>query len=228
MRSFFRKFGKIIGYIALFSLFSIGIFWISSTAFRIESIEIVGEGITVAVNQERLPKSLVFFSADTYRQQILDANPVLADITFRKKFPHTLVIIPKIRTPMSKLITDIRAVYLDEAGLVLSEADASRELPRITLREVEVRIGQRSSDPRVMQAVAFIEGARAFLPVENITEVDGGSLQAKSADLDIIFPQNKPMSEILTTLQTLLSGFRIKGTLPALVDLRFDKPIIRF
>jgi hypothetical protein len=77
-------------------------------------------------------------------------------------------------------------------------------------------------------ALAFLNGTRDFLPIQTITIEDDSSLRAKSNTMDILFPQDGSMPAILATLQTLLSGFRIKGTLPTLIDLRFNKPMVKF
>jgi hypothetical protein len=91
-----------------------------------------------------------------------------------------------------------------------------------------VRIGEKITDPRVSAGISFITGMRDILSVSSISVEDERSLRAKCDKLDILFPQDGPIAPILATLQTLLSGFRIKGTLPTFIDLRFNKPIIKF
>ena len=75
-----------------------------------------------------------------------------------------------------------------------------------------------------MAALAFLTGTRGVLPV-GLVEEQSGSLHAVSATLDIFFTQDA-IEQTLATLQTLIAGFRIKGTLPKVIDLRFDKPVI--
>ena len=53
------------------------------------------------------------------------------------------------------------------------------------------------------------------------------SIRVEIQQLDIFFPQDGDIVEHIRTLQTLFTGFRIKGVLPAHIDLRFGKPVVR-
>ncbi len=226
---FFRKFGKIAGYGLLVCLFSGMVYWLCSWLFTIKNIVVVGTNIQVAVDEARLPKSLLLFPTAKFRAELLADNPTLADIQFQKKYPHTLVIIPTLRTAVVRLSLIAREVLLDGAGIVLSDADASSPvLPHIVVPLATARIGETIRDPRILAGISFITGIQNILPIQTIIVEDDLSLRAKSDTLDIVFPQDAPMSVTLATLQTLLSGFRIKGILPTFIDLRFNKPIIKF
>lgn len=226
---FWRKFGRIVGYLLLFCLFSGAVSWFVISTFTIKNIVIIGTNIHVQVDETRLPKTLLLFPAGTLRAQILADNPVLSDIQFQKKYPHTLVIVPTVRTAVVRLTLVSREVFVDQSGIVLADADsASLPLPRIVVPIPAVRIGETIRDQRVTAGISFIMGMQHMMPIQTISVEDERSLRAKSDTLDIVFPQDAPMSDTLATLQTLLTGFRIKGTLPTFIDLRFNKPIIKF
>jgi cell division septal protein FtsQ len=226
---FFRKFGKIAGYGLLVCLFSGMVYWLCSWLFTVKNIVVVGTNIQVAVDEARLPKSLLLFPTAKFRAELLADNPILADIQFQKKYPHTLVIVPTLRTAVVRLSLTAREVLLDGAGVVLSDVDASSPvLPHLVVPLPTARIGEMIRDSRVLAGISFITGIQNILPIQTIIVEDELSLRAKSDTLDIVFPQDAPMSVTLATLQTLLSGFRIKGILPTFIDLRFNKPIIKF
>lgn len=226
---FLRKFGRIVGFGLLFVLFSAGVYLFGIWMFTIKNIVVVGNNIQVQIDEARLPKTLLLFPSAKLRTQLLSDNPILADIQFQKKYPHTLVIVPILRTAVARLTLTTREVLLDESGIVLADADTSSPpLPRLIVPLSTVRIGETISDPRVTAALSFITGVRDILPIQSISVEDERSLRAKSGTVDILFPQDGQIPAILATLQTLLSGFRIKGTLPTFIDLRFNKPIIKF
>lgn len=226
---FLRKFGRAAGYVVLFLLFSAAVYWISVKIFTINNIVVIGNNIRVQVDEEKLPKTLLLFPASKLRTQLLRENPILDDIQFQIKYPHTLVIVPTLRSAVVRLILPTRDVVVDAAGYVLADTDAaSMSLPRLVIAIPVVRIGEKISDRRVTAGIAFITGMRSIMPVSEIAVEDESSLRAKSDKLDIIFPQDAPTETLLATLQMLLSGFRIKGTLPTFIDLRFNKPIIKF
>lgn len=226
---FWRKFGRIVGYVLLFVSFSGAVYWVSMWMFTIKSIIVVGHNIQVKVDEARLPKTLLLFPSATLREQLLKDNPILADIQFQKKYPHTLVIVPTLRTAVVRLSLVSREVLVDESGIVLADADfTSAPLPRLVIPLTAVHIGEIIGDQRVVAGIVFVAGTRDILPIHTITAEDDSSLRAKSDKLDILFPQDRSMPATLATLQTLLSGFRIKGTLPTFIDLRFNKPIVKF
>jgi hypothetical protein len=125
-------------------------------------------------------------------------------------------------------VSDRRLVLVDRTGIVLSDGETGGKLPRIILPTDPMRVGEKLKDTRVAVALAFIEGLGTFSPVTSMEWQEGWYFLAKVGKTDIFIPQDKPMSGLLATLQTLLAGFRIKGTLPTVVDLRFDKPIVKF
>ncbi len=226
---FWRKFGKIVGYFLLFCLFSGVVWWVCISAFSIKNIVVIGNNIQVQINQRRLPKTLLLFPSAKIRAQLLADNPILADIQFQKKYPHTLVIVPTLRAAVVRLILTGREVLLDESAVVLADADSqSPPLPSIIVPLAAVRIGETIRDSRVTAGISFITGMQNIVPIQTVSVEDEQSLRAKSNSLDILFSQDGDMSSTLATLQTLLSGFRIKGTLPTYIDLRFNKPIIKF
>lgn len=224
-----RKFGKVVGYGFLFILFSGAVYWCGVRTFTIKNIVVVGKNIQVYVDEKRLPKTLVLFPSARLRTELLADNPILADLQFQKKYPHTLVIVPTLRTAVVSLSLTSRDVLVDESGIVLGDADASSPiLPRLVVPLTAVHRGETIRDTRVVAGISFITGIRDILPVVSVSVENDRSLRAKTNTVDIIFSQEGDMRAILATLQTLLSGFRIKGTLPTSIDLRFNKPIIKF
>lgn len=218
-----------MGHILLFCLFSSAVYLLVVRGLTIQTIVVVGNNVNVQVSEDKLPKTLLLFPAQSIRTQLLADNPILADIQFQKKYPHTLVIVPTLRTAMVRLVLTGREVLADESGIVLAEAGASSQvLPRLVLALPAARIGETLNDRRVTAGIAFIAGMRDLYPIHTVSEEDELSLRAKGDKLDIIIPQDGSVPALLATLQTLLSGFRIKGTLPTFIDLRFNKPIIKF
>jgi len=216
-------------YTVLFFAFSLGVYTALTRIFSIQNIRVVSATIQVEVDQKRLPKTLLFFPAAKIRSDLLSANPILADIRFEKWYPHTLVIIPTVRTPVAALASPNRRVFLDAHGIVLGDADTTNPAVPVIFASVDgVRVGQYIKDPRVLTSLVFISGMSDTLPVLSATISDDGVIRAHTEQVDILFTQDATVSGLLPTLQSLLAGFRIKGTLPTTIDLRFNKPVITF
>ncbi len=227
-RTYLRKFGKIIATTILFFIISIGVIVGVNKFFTIRTIEVEGAGIQITVDQRKLVKNLLFFPNDQLRAQLLAANPLLQNIKIYKKFPHTLVIAAFLRTPISRLQANNRLVDLDKDGVVVKEGVNDDMLPLLIFDITSVHIGDKMSDIRIVQSLAALGAFGGFMKIDTITSLDSESLQVKSSKTSIYITQNGNIQETAATLQTLLAGFRIKGTLPTIIDLRFTKPVVSF
>jgi hypothetical protein len=213
----------------LFILLLLSVYFIGTHLFALKTITVVGNNIQVQIDQKRFPKSLLFFPADKLRAEILSDNPILTDVRFQKNYPNTLVIIPTLRTAAALLVTADRRVLIDNRGIVLSDADTLPAGMPVLYKTVSgIHVGLQISDQGVQEALAVIAGDHPAISIETITIEDDGVVRAHTRNLDILFTQNADIPNTLTTLQTLMTGFRIKGTLPKVIDLRFDKPVITF
>ena len=226
--SFRRKFGRLVLAIVLTIVLGWGLYRVSTWMFTIHTIEVVGGQAIVQIDETRISKNLLFFPSETLREDVLSDNPWLFDVRFEKRFPGTLRIVPTRRKPIAILESGGRAVYVSREGVILSDGDSLARLPRVTITINPFRVGETITDKRVLVALSLIDGLAETIEFTKITYENGGYLQATSGTLDIIVAQDRPSNETIATLQTLLSGFRIKGTLPAVVDLRFDKPVVTF
>lgn len=227
-RSFRRKFGSLFVSLLITILLVWGLYRLTSWAFTIHSIEVVGENAIVQIDEKRISRNLLFFPSVALREQVLTDNPWLADVRFEKRFPGSLRIVPTLRKPTAILESGDRVVLIDREGVVLSDGDSGANLPRVVVAANPFRVGDTIGDARVNLALFLIDSLRGELEFTKITQEGSGYLRAKSHTLDIIVTQDRSASDTLATLQTLLAGFRIKGTLPTVVDLRFDKPIVIF
>lgn len=224
-----RKFGRLI-FAFFLTIGSTAVLWLTARdLFRIQSVEVVGAQITVLVDQNKINKNLLFFPTQKVRAELLAANPLLKDIEIRKKFPHSLLIIAYMRDPIARLDLPDRQILVDRDGVVLGLAGSiDHALPVVLLPITSVPVGTTIEDARVRQSLAILAGMGKDIAIRSITNVDNSTLLAKTDTVDIYFPQNGETFDKVATLQTLIRGFRIKGTLPKVIDLRFDKPIVTF
>ncbi|KKU88687.1 MAG: hypothetical protein UY16_C0003G0029 [Candidatus Gottesmanbacteria bacterium GW2011_GWA2_47_9] len=186
-----RKFCRFVVFLAVISTLATGIFFIQSKVFEIQTIEVAASGVSVILDEKKMTNNLLFFSPEKIRRMLLDENILLADVRFTKKYPHTLIVEPVLRTPVGRLTT--------QTGIVV-----------------------------LVQSLRFAEAVGGQEVISSITARDGPSLVATIGETDILFTQDVEVETVATTLQTLLTGFRIKGSLPKTIDLRFDKPIVTF
>jgi len=196
--------------------------------FRIQTVEIVGAQFDIGFERQKMSTNLLLFPSEKVREDLLRAYPALSDVHIQKKFPSTLVIRLTMRRAIARAYRGERMVSVDASGVVWESAAGGSMLPLIALPVAPIRDGEKMTDPVFLQAVTFIAAAGEAVEGGIITKEDSQSLRATIGQTDIYFPQNGPLTDKVTTLQTLFVGFRIKGALPKVIDLRFDKPIVTF
>lgn len=226
--TFFRKFGPLIIFLTVLFGGSVGLYFGSDTLFAIRNIEVIGDPVNVVVNDEKLPKNLLFFPAAKLKGELLRDNPLLLTLELKKKFLHTLVIVAERRIPVAKININSMLGLIDTEGYIVGLDDGTTSLPLISFDPIDASVGQKIDDPATRAALSLIASLPPEYIFEKITKYDRLSVIAKLAKTDIIVAQQTDQSSLSATLQTILNGFRIKGTMPTRIDLRFDKPVITF
>lgn len=223
-----RKFGPLFIIVGITAISSVGVYFGSDYLFALENIEVAGDGLGVAVNEEKIPNNLLFFPAEKVKEEILRDNPILGSLELKKKFPHTLIIVAMRREPIAKITLEPVVGLIDREGYIVGIDDGTASLPLITLDPLRVSVGQQIREESVRAALALIAALPPHYVMRKITRFDRLSIMGETEILNIIVPQNIDAPTISTTLQTILGSFKIKGTMPTRIDLRFDKPFIQF
>jgi len=197
--------------------------------FQLTSIELIGRDLTLAVDETRLPKILLLISTSRLESELRQQYPLLAQIKVSKKYPHTLVITADTRTTLAVLSIENAYYLLDREGMVLGETDFPGSWPQIAVATREKpKLGMVLSDKKVQQSLRFLGLSKEIFTTVSVTDGDSLSLRAKTGETEILFPQDEDLTGKIATLQTLFSGFRIKGILPTRIDLRYNKPTVIF
>jgi cell division septal protein FtsQ len=167
-----RRFGKIVILLILIIILSCSVFFIAKNIFTIRYIEVEGTDVLVSIDEKRLSKNLLFFPVEKFRSEIVKSNPVLQDVRFEKKYPHTLKIIPVVRTPFVRLSSGGRLVLLDKEGVVLQDGDRELSIPLLTLTVPLFHVGETLKDESVQFLLAFVLNMNTLLLISSITQTD--------------------------------------------------------
>lgn len=194
--------------------------------FDIRTVLVSGDAVQVVVSGNLKNRNLLFFSGKEEAKKIQDENSLVKSIEIRKRFPSTLEIIVTKRTPAVQIFSGNETFSVDETGVVLG-FDKNSSLPVLIFDISPVRIVKKIEDERIIQSLLFIEGSRSFIEISSVTSSANRSLRARFEQTDIFFTQSGDRQKALSTLQTVVSGFRIKGVMPKVIDLRFEKPVIQ-
>jgi len=209
-------------FVGLIYFFKIGI-----NIFQVKHVLVTGDPVQLEINQSIFVNNILFFPTDSVIRQLKLDNPLVKTVEIRKKFPSTLEFVIYKRTPIAEIVTDGIQLGIDEE-CVITEAALHNLLPVITLTIPLARIGATVKHPMVVQAVALINKTKSSIQWSSIEMFETQSIRARSGQTDILITQTSDLQQVLDTLQTLMDGFRIKGTIPKSIDFRFGKPIVKF
>lgn len=206
-----------------------GIFYALRYGFEVKRIEFLGEGMNAQFNEKLITGNMIFFPSDKVRADLLNEYPQLKDVIIRKQFPHTITIMPVLRKPYALLTTAKASYWIDEDQKVLGLGYNDPAFPELCIDLPAVVVGSTLRDPKVKSALTFLEKTTPLIPVSAIVFTDDSlSFRATSDKTDILFTQDQSIDSLMATLQTIITGVRIKGTMPKIIDVRFTKPVIQW
>lgn len=220
-----RYIRQIIGVVSILCIV-IFLSWFVNYVFTLKQVEVTGDVVQIVVDKEKIGRNMLFLHTKQLEHDILSSYPLIDTVIFTKSFPSTLVVHVTLRQPSVYVLSQSHMYAVDGNGIVLSDAQKDALLPRLIFDVGVLAIGSHIPDARVIASIAFITGIRDSLSIDTMTEKDSTSLIAQYGNTSIVLPQKMNAKEKAGTLQTIVTGFKIKGELPAVIDLRFDKPIV--
>ncbi|MBI5620299.1 FtsQ-type POTRA domain-containing protein [Candidatus Gottesmanbacteria bacterium] len=222
------KFVRVVTLGSMMVVVSILVAWAVHTMFTIRNVEVVGDGIDVVIDRRKLPGNLLFFPSRQIGEALAKEYPLIASVRITKKYPSTLTIILTARKPLVILGTGSDLYSLDGEGFVIRQYPDETNLPRIYLAVQPLVPGSQVKDGSVRNAVRFIRETTDLLNISEVRMYDTIALVAEANRMRIVFRVDADVSNLVRTLQMMISGFRIKGKLPAVIDVRFNKPVVTF
>jgi hypothetical protein len=196
--------------------------------FTLKNIEVIGEGIQIAIDQKKLERNLLFIRPERMKADLLTNNNQIEHVYITKRYPDTIILAVQLRKAIARVTTQARTVIVDERGVVLGYSrKESDSLPLLSFGISDIPDGTTFTHASVVSGIAAIRDISPVVPISFIYLNDTLSIRAIYGKTSIFIPLNTEYSALATTLQTLVARFRMKGSMPASIDLRFDKPVIR-
>lgn len=220
-----RFFRFLLGLVVAIAV-AVGVSFGIARGFTLTSVEVDASDMVIEVDREKIGNNLLFLRTDELKEDLLHTYPILSSVQFEKRWPHTLVVHLKTRPALAVLRTQGAYYALDTKGVVLGALTDAGSYPLIDIPVERVSIGSPVADTRVKAVVEVLTRVQDIIKISRIREGENESLKFQSDKTQFIFPLEADWQKKADTLQVIIAGFRIKSTLPAVVDLRFDKPVI--
>lgn len=248
------KFNKLLFLPLILALFIFFVWKSGILNIRRVDTEII-EAKCVTEEQVKMESSLpggniLFVGEDAVRNKLLDKFICVKSVVIQRKFPGAVKLTVEGRVAMASVMTfkddKLEATPSSQSALLdwSSPQPASQQfladdkgvlfaefqnggLPKLFLPEQTVKIGQRLDEGLFKKiSTIFVETKKSDI---NVTEA-----VVRDQDFLILHPQKitfsfkKDILKQLVSLQLILQKAKIDESMIETVDLRFDKPVVKF
>lgn len=248
---------KIISTAFVFLLVTITLFSLArSEFFKINTITCsVGETtcsgqIWTKLFSLSVGKNILFLSPQTLIEEIQTSFPDVDGVKIEKILPNKLEFKLKLREAIAAITLEAESeayvstpsaeerpiplgkefFIVDEEGVVFKKVDSSLNLPIILISNVlEINIGQKLTTDPLTRSIRIISLLSKLDLKPEIAKVSEGVILIWLRDgPELAFSPKKEIISQVGSLQLILSRAKIEGKMPEKIDLRFDKPVVKF
>lgn len=208
-----------LGLVALIS-------WLFVRSMTIENVVVDAKGMSIALDKNRFGPNLLFLETTALEKQLVAQYPLLSRVSFEKQYPHTLIVRLEKREPIAVLVSENNFFAVDPSGIVVESGMDIEGLPHLVFTAGIFGVGSSVDNPSVLTSLQFLQSVQSFFAIDSFKMKDTATIQAKHGNTNIFIPKEGDMRSKADTLQLIVEGFRIKGILPTVIDLRYEKPVI--
>src|SRR3989344_279061 len=234
---------KVYSLVIVLSLLVFFSFLLINNYFQLKTIQVEGEKVYNKLSglESLKGSNLLFLSPQFIKETITNSNPaiVIEDIT--KEYPDKIYINIKSLEQLAQLKLNIGFAQLSENGKIIKKIkEKDKNLPIINFYQkfdyYQLNVGEDLDHKEVTTALFLLKRCYDLdLKIESI-DISGLSIivfnlkdpPAGEAGKKIYFSGEKERENQANELETLLIQFKIKAQNFKVLDLRFDKPIVKF
>ena len=130
-----------------------------------------------------------------------------------------------IATPSAQDYSDI--FFADDEGVIFSRGDSNINLPKIFIYEKAINLGKDIED-LIIKVVKVFDKMIIFGIDTKSAKIISDEILLTDTTPKIIFKLNGEIDIQLASLQLILQQAKIDANTLEFIDLRFDKPVVRF
>ena len=179
---------------------------------------------------QAIGQNIFLLKTKSLAEKICKNSPDYKEVLIKKKLPDQLMITIVSRSAFALLEAGLgKKMVIDEEGYILSDGDLTVNLPRVLVRVLPTP-GEKISDEKTLQALKLIkllEGS--FLSFKKIDGISKSDLTLfLSQGLIATFSAQKDLVTQVDSLQYILRHSRMEDSKIQAIDLRFQKPVLKF
>ncbi|MBI2018985.1 hypothetical protein HYS96_04780 [Candidatus Daviesbacteria bacterium] len=232
--------------LAIYFFFNSSLFKIKNISLKTESLDCLGNNEEIKKDSEIVSQNTIFFNSKNVEKKLKNKFYCIKTIIFAKKFPNGMELTIIGRKAEAKLIplpiyeatassnleniatpsaTDIFLV--DGEGKVFSKGDLAGDLPIILIYKGSLNLGENLG-VYIINALKILNKIGPFGIDSKLSKIATGEFLVTGTVPKIIFKLTEQIDIQLASLQLILEQAKIDQSRLEFIDLRFDKPVVRF
>ena len=225
---------KILFFLFLVASLFYGVFYSLDSLFSIKKVEVVSDKKDFIGISELKKNNLIFLSEEKIIEKIIENNPSIQKVEVEKKYPSTLVLKLTVEKPIANLLVNNGYFYLSQSGKILSKARAANMLLPVINYYQRLNFQSYSAgdflDFKDIKSALYLTTAVSDLnfKIDNLDIGGVNMIVCNVGDKKIVFSSEKDNELQVYQLAQIVKQFKVEGKQFREVDLRFDKPVVRF
>lgn len=214
------------------SFFSIIFF---SSFFKVKAIRITGiddtalkKDIVGLIEPKVLKKSIFLLNISSIIKLAKSNFLGIDEMAIKREFPSSLAVDIKKRIPLAVLGAKNGRFLVDSKGTAFCLVEERLSLPEIHV-ESELSLGDNVSLSRVKGYIDLLSLlSKEMFAVSSVSVLEGSASAFIDDKVKAVFEVPSNYEEKISLLKRVLQKYKIEGTKPKIIDLRFEKPVVTF
>jgi len=233
LKKFLINFLKFFGFFLIVFLVFLLILFLSEN-LKIKEIQIIDYQSKILGLDEIKNNFLFFLNEEKVKKIIKERNPLVKEVIIEKKFPNQLILKLTQEKFIAILTVDSGYFYLNDEGKILLKTKKINEiLPKINFYQKlsfdSYSVGEKIDFNDILTGIYFLKNLLDInLKPDNLDIIGADVLVFNIGEKKFYFSTIKNREVQFYKLNQIVKQFKIEGRAYKEIDLRFDKPIVRF
>lgn len=231
-----KKFSK--SKFIFFFLLILTSFFISLFFFKIQKIDIKikSKDANFLGKELIIGKNLLFLNIFQLSKDLSELNPEVIQLKIYKVYPNKISISYKLDKPIAVIKANEGYLFLSNQGKILQRSKNIEKSSKLTQINYYQKFDYLSNTTG--STIDFVDVKYALSVLTKLkkykTEVLSIDISRPSmirfnlGDSIVIFTSEKPIDEQINKLEKIILQFKVEGNNFSLLDLRFDKPVLKY
>lgn len=221
----------------IFLLILIVIF-ISSIYLKIQKIEFKtnSKNYNFLGKEILIEKNILFLDLSETSKNLSDLNPPIKNLDIKKIFPNKIYIYYEIDKPIGLIKANEGYLYLSSKGKVLQRSKnlkKQNKLPQINYYQnfdyLTNATGSTIDFVDIKYSLSVLTKLKKYKnEVLSIDISRPSMIRFNLRDSIVIFTSEKSIDDQINKLEKIILQFKVEGNNFSLLDLRFDKPVLKY